>query len=936
MANEREQNRDITLPPDSYLYLVNEGKGGLLTVHRGPTVVNQTGSDQPVRYDPSTRTYKPCSLENAVQTNPRANEGEYLVLENPTEKLGFPSQSTQQAIPLCQGRKVIITGPWSEALWPGQSVTTIEGHRLRSNQYVVAIVYNAEEAQKNWETATVAMSQTDVNPEGGESKEGSGATDATSQSKEQKDVASEGHRVKGLPKPESFAVGTRIIIKGSDISFYIPPTGIEILKDENGKYVREAVTLEQLEYACLIDENGKKDYPHGPRVVFPKPTQVFETDKKGRRKFRPIELNTINGIHLKVTANFEDEDITVAAAGADGKRPTRKYFEGEELFVTGKTLSIYYPREEMSIIEYGQGNKKHFSTVIPKGEGRYIIHRETGNIRLEKGPRTFLADPRNEIPVRRVLSEDECKLWYPGNSEALAYNRELGSVMAQSPSGRSGLVSEGDFRKSRGMYSTLESMGPVASAAAVSYNAAVGPEEWNPENEETGETTGSIQRSTKFTPPRQITLNTKFDGVPRIEVWPGFAVLVVGSEGSRRVEEGPKVVLLEYDEKLGHMSLSTGKPKTTDTLYKTSYLCVQNNQVSDIVPFESSDHVKGTIKISLRVNFEAKTEAEKLKWFSVDNYVKYLTDHVRSMIGGLGKRFTVAQIKADYVNLVRDCILGKKPTAEEAEESGPINTSRPGLQFSDNGMHIVEVEVLDIQLTDRNIAKMLDEGQLNVVQSNIEIDNARRNRDVTSEKANILQEIELDVLKRSFELVGAKEKVTQETLRMQDGTAALRREIQEKTLKAQLELVSVELDLEIARLKSKLSTAEQSEEFNNILADQQLARSKKEADQQLAIEEGRLKLRQEELVTTTDAAVKRFEAASAGLYEIMVSLQRDDIAIKLATATNLERHINGDTFGGSLSNILSLVPSLKSFYETATAGHETAMKNRLRATADKS
>lgn len=50
---------------------------------------------------------------------------------------------------------------------------------------------------------------------------------------------------------------------------------------------------------------------------------------------------------------------------------------------------------------------------------------------------------------------------------------------------------------------------------------------------------------TKYTEPRQLTLNTKYDGVPKIEVWPGYAVLVVGSEGSRRVVEGPQVILLE-------------------------------------------------------------------------------------------------------------------------------------------------------------------------------------------------------------------------------------------------------------------------------------------------------------------------------------------------------------------------------------------------------
>lgn len=602
-----QQNRDITLPPDTFLYLQNVGKGGLITVFRGPTVVNQTGQDVPVRYDPNTSKYHQCRLEDAVQQCPRAKEGDYIVLENPEETSNlFPTETTQQAKRLKKGRKVIIPGPWSEALWPGQVATVVEGHRLRSNQYVVATVYNADEAEKNWEAGTVAVSQTEG--------------DGEDKSHHRQEVR------KGLPKPDSFAVGTRIVIRGSDVSFFIPCTGVEVVRDDQNKYVREAVTLEQLEYCTLIDESGKKEYPKGPAVVYPKPTQTFETDNKGRRKFRPIELNTINGIHLKVTADFTGPDIE------NDISQKRNYEEGEELFVTGKTLSIYYPREELAIIEYGQGNKKHYSTAIPKGEGRYVINRETGAIRLERGPRMFLADPRREIPVRRVLSPDECALWYPGNQEALAYNADLAEAMAESPSGRSGVVSEGDYRKrqaKRMLQNKGSTRGLESSQAYLMASAGIESQDFAAEEVgDEGGSTETIRRGTKFTEPRTLTLNTKYDGVPRIEVWPGYAVLVVGAEGSRKVVQGPEVILLEYDEKLGFMELSTGKPKSTDKLFRTAYLQTHNNQVGDVVGFESKDHVKGSVKISLRVNFEAMSDDEKLKWFSVSNYVKFLTDHV--------------------------------------------------------------------------------------------------------------------------------------------------------------------------------------------------------------------------------------------------------------------------------------------------------------------
>lgn len=117
---------------------------------------------------------------------------------------------------------------------------------------------------------------------------------------------------------------------------------------------------------------------------------------------------------------------------------------------------------------------------------------------------------------------------------------------------------------------------------------------------------------------------------------------------------------------------------------------MQNNQVGDIVAFESKDHVSGTIKLSMRVNFEAANDDEKLRWFGVDNYIKYLCDHVRSIIAGMAKRHPIAEIKANYVDLVRDTILGSKRSAN-GEASEPLNSRRPGLGF-DNGMRVIEVD----------------------------------------------------------------------------------------------------------------------------------------------------------------------------------------------------------------------------------------------------
>ncbi|HZJ67569.1 MAG TPA: hypothetical protein VFD36_28895, partial [Kofleriaceae bacterium] len=236
--------------------------------------------------------------------------------------------------------------------------------------------------------------------------------------------------------PPDLTVGKQLIIRGTEVSFYIPPTGIEVVRETASDYAREALTLERLEYAILVDENGKKRYEVGPQVVFPLPTERFveARDDAGRpsKKFRAVELNEIQGLHIKVIADYVEAGVAHRA--------------GDELFITGKDTAIYFPREEHSAIKY-DGKAKHFATAIPAGEARYVMNRLTGEIRTVRGPAMLLPDPRSEVIVRRVLSDRECAVWYPGNAEALAYNQGIRALMHNVPTTRHGAVSEGDIER---------------------------------------------------------------------------------------------------------------------------------------------------------------------------------------------------------------------------------------------------------------------------------------------------------------------------------------------------------------------------------------------------------------------------------------------------------------------------------------------------------
>jgi major vault protein len=485
------------------------------------------------------------------------------------------------------------------------------------------------------------------------------------------------------------AMGNLLVIRGTDVSFYIPPTGVEVVPDEAGSYVREAVTLERLDYCILLDENGDKTFLRGPAVVFPRPTEAF-VERDGAYKFRAIELNENSGIYVKVIAPYTDD------AGVSHK-------VGDELFITGREQMIYFPRPEHAAVKYGN-QAVHYAVAIPAGEARYVLDRNEGNIRLERGPRIFLPDPRRDVIVRRILDRRQVELWFPGNVDAIKHNERLAAVRENEAKD---FVQEKDVR--------------VAAPAAAALEAAPG-------RAKTSAFVGDdFNRKQGFTQPRSIVLDTRYDGAVSICPHTGYAVQVVSKTGERKVVVGPATYLLEYDEVLQGMDLSTGTPKTDEKLQRTAYLRVLYNKVSDVVEAETYDLVSIRIRLSYRVNFEGDSSI----WFNVENYVKFLTEHLRSLVRAAVKTFRVQDLHPRVVPIVRDVVLGVPG------EGG----KRAGRLFVENGMRVYDVEVLDVAIGDAAIEQLLVKAQHAAVEQTLTMGDERRRLDLVREKAAIEGEI---------------------------------------------------------------------------------------------------------------------------------------------------------------------------------------------------
>ena len=137
---DERRERELVLDAIQSAFILDKTKGNII-VYVGPHKTSLSGTDEPVTFDPQSRSFKPSTIEKAVQQFVSANEGSYVVLENPSEREddSHPKQGANNLPKLMSGRKINIAGPITFPLWPTQIATTIEGHHLRSNQYLFVL-----------------------------------------------------------------------------------------------------------------------------------------------------------------------------------------------------------------------------------------------------------------------------------------------------------------------------------------------------------------------------------------------------------------------------------------------------------------------------------------------------------------------------------------------------------------------------------------------------------------------------------------------------------------------------------------------------------------------------------------------------------------------------------------------------------------------------
>jgi major vault protein len=243
MAERDVRERDILVASNEYAYVQDLTKGDIV-LYVGPTKISLSNTERLVEL--RADRFVPVRAEDgAVGVSPfvSASSAQYIVLENPPREAGAkPVKGSNSSIELLQGRKVVVPGPATFPLWPGQKAVVVNGHALREDQYLRVRVYD---------------------------------------------------RIEG----EELPIGAERIVKGSETSFYIPRTGLEVVP-EGREWVRNAVTLLDGQYCILQGPRGERRYRRGPAVVFPEATEEFVV-RGGAKVFAAHAVKREMGLHVR-------------------------------------------------------------------------------------------------------------------------------------------------------------------------------------------------------------------------------------------------------------------------------------------------------------------------------------------------------------------------------------------------------------------------------------------------------------------------------------------------------------------------------------------------------------------------------------------------------------------------------------------------------------
>ncbi|MFO0603691.1 MAG: hypothetical protein U0324_10985 [Polyangiales bacterium] len=714
-----ENRQKIPVPRRSFLWSLNETSGEIL-LHVGPTEFTPSANDRIVRAN------ERGGFEQApMEARPFivARDGEYVVLTNPLRGDASEEYSNGMHVPggnkekeLLLGTTRIIAGPCAFPLWPGQSAEVRPAHKLGANHYLLVEVVGTVDERARYYKLVIASAELSsaVIDAGGDATDAQGAPEAGP----------------GGKAPSQLRLGQRIVIQGRHTQLFIPPSGIEIVApmedvdpsqmaksdtDEDGiatlppavqqecarlvAQVREGMSAKQ--FSVLKNElRHRGDLTTGQRaIVLTALDAAF--DERGAALAPRVRRSGVTGERRAQGQPMDPYARRAVVLGpkefcilfdADGnprivRGPARVFPGPHDTFLQRGSRRRVYDAYELA-----EHQALWLRIIAPIPKERLALHLPPG-VALDRD----VYPPGHEMIVRGQPSVFfpfiEAEVIHPETREPHVGNDHdavvLNAIGVDQKSGvyvrdlRTGMV-----KMVRGETSYL-----VDPRYEEHVHRRVPREQWNlwigraePHK---------VTRDEAVTTPWAISVT-----VPNNE-----AVLITSRHG-RRVEVGPKVALLDYEESLTALQLSKGPSKDGKATVTTCFLRVRGGRVSDSFELDSADFVRFKVRLGFAGHFEGEGE----RWFQVEDPVKLLADTVRSRLREVARATAATRLLAELPALVRGALFGQGDA----------------LRFEENGMVIDRVDVLASSVADSALAELFNTVQRESVKLQLQDQQATR------------------------------------------------------------------------------------------------------------------------------------------------------------------------------------------------------------------
>lgn len=314
--------------------------------------------------------------------------------------------------------------------------------------------------------------------------------------------------------------------------------------------------------------------------------------------------------------------------------------------------------------------------------------------------------------------------------------------------------------------------------------------------------------------------------VPCITVPQGTAAMVLKKgtgSSTRKTIIGYTTYFLEWDETLCEMKLSTsrgGEAKTYQNAIRVCYLWMKSNRINDVLADgRTREDCEFGVQYTLTVDFE---EAHQDSWFNVDDYVFLVCEEVRSRLRGGLLATPISELSTDYVEIIRNIVLGSKPSAEppKGEENeltrlaDYITPHRPGISFPRFGARLVDININAFEIKDPRLQAQLRTLQMAGINESVQT----RTAQITLEGAKTRAEIDREkailstaVTKFNQEQELAATTVTEETKR-QKADAEKKTKLAQVTASKETELATLTKQKEVAAANAAITEATKTAE----------------------------------------------------------------------------------------------------------------------------